>query len=69
MFVPPPADLCDSGKADTFMDVDSDHDEGHGGDGVEGGRVGDGGDGGPGGNGGDGGPGGDGGDGGPGGDG
>ncbi|XP_047667202.1 uncharacterized protein LOC113648041 isoform X2 [Tachysurus fulvidraco] len=26
-------DPCDSGKADTFMDVDSDHDDGHGGDG------------------------------------
>ncbi|XP_027010873.2 uncharacterized protein LOC113648041 isoform X1 [Tachysurus fulvidraco] len=39
-------DPCDSGKADTFMDVDSDHDDGHGGDGGDGGRGGDGGHGG-----------------------
>ncbi|KAK2855309.1 hypothetical protein Q7C36_007178 [Tachysurus vachellii] len=43
-------DPCDSGKADTFMDDDSDHDEGDGGDG---GRGGDGGDRGPGGDGGE----------------
>ncbi|KAK2855307.1 hypothetical protein Q7C36_007176 [Tachysurus vachellii] len=40
-------DPCDSGKADTFMDVDSNHDEGHGGDGGDGGHGGDGGDRGP----------------------